>query len=158
MAGPGVKIKNPQDFCAGLLFIVCGSAFAWGASGYRWGSSAQPGPGYFPLLLGLLLAVLGAFVLWRSLVLEVDGGGRIGPWAWRPLLLVAGSVVLFGWTLPHLGLFVAVPLLVVGASLASTEWRWRETLLSALVLSIASWAIFNHGLQLRLPLWPAFSF
>jgi hypothetical protein len=148
-------VRNQQDFWAGLLFLVCGLGFAGGATRYPLGSSAQPGPGYFPLGLGLLLALLGAFMLFRALTIEADGGGRVGAWAWRPLIVIVGAVAVFGWALPHLGLFVAIPLLVIGAALAGEEFRWQEALVNAVVLTSASWLIFNQGLQLRLPLWPA---
>ena len=89
-------IKSQKDFWSGLLFILVGVSFTWGATHYRFGSSASPGPGYFPFGLGLLLALLGGVVLFKSLTLETDGGNKIGAFAWRPLLVILGAVVLFG--------------------------------------------------------------
>ena len=86
-----MKIKSQSDFWAGLMFIVVGVAFAWGATNYSIGSSAQPGPGYFPLGLGVLLAILGAFVLFKSLTIESEGGDPIGTFAWRPLVIIVGA-------------------------------------------------------------------
>ena len=53
-------IKSRRDFWSGLMFLVTGAAFAWGATIYSFGNSARPGPGYFPFGLGILLAILGA--------------------------------------------------------------------------------------------------
>jgi hypothetical protein len=62
-----MQIKSQRDFCSGLMFIVVGVAFAVGASHYSMGSSVDPGAGYFPLILSLLMAILGAIVLFKSL-------------------------------------------------------------------------------------------
>jgi hypothetical protein len=151
-----LKIKSEKDFWSGLMFIGVGVAFAWGASNYSFGSSARPGPAYFPFGLGVLLALLGGLVLFKSLTIEVDGGGRIGPWAWKPLALLAAAVASFGWTLPHLGLVLSLPLLVVMAALAGDEFHWKDALVNACVLTLGSWLVFVVGLKLTIPLWPPF--
>lgn len=150
-----MKIKSQRDFWSGIVFVVAGVAFAWGATAYTFGSSAKPGPGYFPFGLGLLLALLGALILFGSLVIETEDGAPIGRWAWRPIVTVAGSVALFGWALPRLGIALALPLLVVASSLAGAEFRWRGVLLEAVVLTAGSWLVFVVGLGLAIPLWPA---
>jgi hypothetical protein len=149
-----MKIKSQRDFWSGLMFLVVGSAFAWGATAYSFGSGARPGPAYFPFGLGVLLALLGAFELFRALTFERVGGDPIGAIAWRPLVVIVGAVVLFGWALPRLGLVVALPLLVVVSALAGDEFRWRDALVNAVVLTAASYAIFVWGLKLTLPIWP----
>ena len=53
-----MKIKSNKDFASGLMFMGVGTAFAWGATSYNVGTGARMGPGYFPLLLGILLAGL----------------------------------------------------------------------------------------------------
>lgn len=65
-------IKSQKDFFSGLMFTLVGAGFAWGATNYNVGTGARMGPGYFPLLLGIFLAVLGAFITFYSLVEHTD--------------------------------------------------------------------------------------
>jgi hypothetical protein len=137
------------------MFIVVGIGFSWGALNYSFGSSARPGPAYFPFGLGILLAILGAIILFVALTFEVAGGDRIGNWTWRPLGIIVLSVAVFGWALPHLGMFLGLPLLVVISAYAGDEFHWKEALINAIVLTAGSWLIFIKGLNLTIPLWPA---
>lgn len=151
-----MKIKSQKDFWAGIMFMAVGVAFAWGALGYSFGSSARPGPGYFPFGLGVILAVLGALVLFGALTIETEHGDRIGKIAWRPLVVLVGSVSLFGVLLPWLGMVVALPVLVVTSALAGDEFHWVEAIVNAAVLTVFSWLVFSVGLGLTIPLWPKF--
>jgi len=153
-----VKIKSQKDFWSGIMFIVVGLGFAWGATSYSMGSSARPGPGYFPLGLSVLLAVLGAFILFEALTIETDDGEPIGAIGWRPLVLIVASVAIFGLILPKLGMIISLPLLVLIASLAGDEFHWGEVALNSVILTVGSWVIFIWGLNLTIPLWPAFGF
>jgi hypothetical protein len=151
-----LKIKSQQDFWSGLMFVAVGVAFAWGALNYSFGSSARPGPAYFPFGLGVLLAILGALTLFEALTIETEDGEPIGAVAWKPLLIIVGSIALFGFLLPRLGMFIALPILIVTSALAGDEFHWGEALANAVVLTVGSWAIFIYGLSLIIPLWPAF--
>jgi hypothetical protein len=151
-----MKIKSQKDFWSGLMFVVVGVGFAWGALNYSFGSSARPGPGYFPFGLGVILAVLGALVLFKALTIESPGGDPIGRIAWRPLLLVHGSLALFGLLLPFAGMVIALPVLVVVSALAGDEFHIGEAIANAVVLTVGSWLVFIKGLGLTIPLWPAF--
>lgn len=151
-----MKIKSQKDFWSGLMFIATGLGFAAGASNYSFGTSARPGPGYFPFGLGILLAILGALVLFKSLTIETEGGDPVGAIPWKPLGLITLSVVVFGLALPKLGMVVSLPLLILIASLAGDEFRLKEVLINIVVLTLGSWAIFIKGLNLVIPLWPAF--
>lgn len=151
-----MKIKSQKDFWSGLMFIVTGVGFAWGATSYSFGASARPGPGYFPFGLGILTAVLGAVILFKALTIEVEGGDKIGPWAMKPLLIITGAVAGFGILLPQLGMIVSLPLLILVSSLAGDEFKWRDVAISIVVLTLGSWLIFIKGLNLTIPLWPKF--
>lgn len=168
-----MRIKSERDFWSGLVFVVVGIGFAVAATHYPMGPpcsppdgcadslsvrlsqlSAKPGPGYFPLGLGVMLAFVGAVILFKSLVLESEIGEPVGAFAWRPLLATVGAIALFGALLEPLGLVVSVPLLVGIASLASTERRWRRTFAIAATLTLAAWLVFVVVLKLAIPLWP----
>jgi len=151
-----LKIKSEKDFWSGLMFVVIGVVFAWGATAYSFGSSARPGPGYFPFGLGIILALLGAFIIFEAMTLEVEGGEKIGAWAWKPLLWISISVAIFGWLLQQLGMVVTLPILVIVAARASDEFKWKEAVFNAVLLTVGSWAIFVWGLNLTIPMWPSF--
>lgn len=151
-----MKIKSQRDFWSGLMFVVVGVVFAVGATNYSMGTSARPGPGYFPLILSVLMALLGGFVLFKSLTIEVEGGDPIGAIAWRPLLVIVAAITVFGAALPRLGLVVTVPILILMTSLAGDEFKWKGVLATAIVLTVGSWAIFVLGLKLVIPMWPWF--
>jgi hypothetical protein len=151
-----MRIKSQRDFWAGLMFVVTGVGFAWGATFYSFGSSARPGPGYFPFGLGILLALLGAFTLFEALTIETEDGEPVGAFAWKPLGFIVGTVAVFGWALPHLGMVAALPILVIIAAMAGDEFHWGEVLANSVLLTVGSWVIFIWGLKLVIPLWPAF--
>ncbi|HET9643770.1 MAG TPA: tripartite tricarboxylate transporter TctB family protein [Burkholderiaceae bacterium] len=151
-----MKIKSQRDFWSGLMFIVTGVVFAIGALNYSFGSSARPGPGYFPFGLGILMAILGGIVLFKALTIEVEGGDPIGPIAWKPLIIIVAAVAIFGVTLPTLGMAISLPILIILTSLAGDEFHWKDVLINCIVLTVGSWAIFILGLKLIIPLWPTF--
>jgi len=151
-----LKIKSQRDFWSGLMFLVAGVVFAVGATNYSMGSSARPGPGYFPLLLSVIMALIGAVVLFKALVIESEGGDRIGTVAWRPLLVIVAAIAVFALIIDRLGMIVTVPVLIAMSSLAGDEFRWRGVIVSAAVLTIGSWLVFVVGLKLTIPVWPAF--
>lgn len=150
-----MKAKSQRDLVAGLLFVVTGVAFAWGATEYDFGNAANPGPGYFPFGLGVILAVLGGVVLFGAMTVETPDGDRIGAVGWRPLLVTCACIVLFAIALPRLGLPLAVALVSFAVSFASKECRLVESALLAIGLGVFCAAVFVYGLGLNLPLKPA---
>ena len=151
-----MKIKSQRDFFSGLMFVVVGVVFAVGATNYPMGNSAKPGAGYFPLILSVLMAILGAIVLFKSLTIETEGGDPIGAIAWRPLIVIVAAIAVFGATINWLGLALAVPILILISSLAGDEFKWIGVLINCVVLTVFSWLIFIVGLKLTIPLWPKF--
>ncbi len=151
-----MKIKSQRDFWAGLMFVVVGVAFAYGAKNYNIGNAAKMGPGYFPLMLGLLLAVLGAIVTLTALSVETVDGDPIGGFDWRSILVVLGSVCLFGFLLQKLGLIVALLGLVIVSSFASHEFSWKGTLINAVVMVALCLVTFVWALKLQFNILPPF--
>jgi len=157
-----VHFKNQKDFFSGLLFMVMGVCFAWAASKYTVGNAARMGPGYFPLLLGGVLTVLGGFIVFKALVFETEDGGRMGAWAWRPVLCIVLANLVFGALLggvpllhlPPMGLVPSVFLATVLAAGAVGPLRWKEGLALALLLALASYLVCTVLLKMPLAVWP----
>jgi hypothetical protein len=136
------------------MFLAVGIGFAIGAGNYSLGTSARPGPGYFPLMLSVIMAIFGAIILFKSLTIETEGGDPVGHIAWKPLLVIVGAIVVFAVLLPRLGMIVTIPVLIFLVSLAGDEFHWKGVLANAVVLTFGSWVIFIWGLKLTIPLWP----
>jgi hypothetical protein len=159
-----MNIKSQKDFFSGLMFMAVGIAFAWGASTYTIGNGARMGPGYFPLMLGILLAVLGGAITFKSLVVETMDGDKIGSFAWKPLFFIIMANLVFGAALgglpslglPPLGLIVGIFLLTFIAANAGDEFNFKEVTILAIILAVMSYAAFILLLKLQFPVWPAF--
>jgi len=159
-----VNIKSQKDFFAGLMFMGVGVAFAWGATTYNVGTGARMGPGYFPLMLGVMLALIGVVITFKALVVETVGGDKIGKWAWKPLFYIIAANVVFGMLLaglpainfPAFGMIVAIYALTFIASIAEPGWKFKTTFILATVLAIGSYLAFVLALKLQFPVWPSF--
>jgi len=148
-------IRNPKDFWAGILYIAFGGFAIAVALGYPVGSAGRMGPGYFPRGLGSLLILLGTILVLRAL--RTRGAPLSFP-TFKPLLIVLGSVLLFGIIAGplKLGLVVATVVLILVSSTASDEFTWKAAVISAIVLAAFTVVAFAWGLKLQLPVWPAF--
>ena len=157
-----MSMKSQKDFFSGLLFMAVGVAFAWGATNYSVGTAARMGPGYFPLVLGILLAVLGALITFKALVVETEDGEKMGPWAWKPLFFIIAANLVFGLLLgglpslhiPAMGLIAAIYALTFIASLAGEEFKLKEVVILATVLACLSYVAFILLLKLQFAVWP----
>ena len=159
-----MKVKSQRDFASGLLFSAFGVAYAWGATTYTVGTGARMGPGYFPLIVGVLIALLGSIITVRAMTVDSGDDQPIGSIAWRPLVFIIGANILFGILLgglpsvglPPMGLIVAVYALTVIASLAGDQFAWKPVLILATVLAIGSYLAFVMALNLQFQVWPTF--
>ena len=159
-----MKLKSQKDFYSGLMFMAVGGAFAWGATTYNVGTGARMGPGYFPLLLGVVLALIGLLITFKALTVETQDGDKIGKWAWKPLFFILAANFAFGILLaglpsigiPAMGLIVGIYALTFIASLAGNEFHAKSVFVLATVLAVGSYVAFVWALKLQFPVWPSF--
>jgi len=148
-----MEIRNGKDFWAGLIFIAFGLYFLLGARNYEMGAATRMGPGYFPMVLGGLIALLGGIVFLRSLVVK---GGGFPSLSIRPLFFIPLSLILFGYLLRPLGVVLALAILVFGSALVGHEFKLKEVFFLYLALIILSVSVFVMGLGLPFAIWPRF--
>jgi putative tricarboxylic transport membrane protein len=145
-----VTIRNPRDFAAGAIYLALAVAAIWIGRNYQFGTSERMGPGFFPTVLGAVLALFGLVSIGRAFIRP---GEAIAPFAWRPLLLVLGATVLFGVLLPRAGVVIALTGLIVVGALASRNSRLDAASVAALVGIVAFCVVvFVKGLGVPMPL------
>jgi putative tricarboxylic transport membrane protein len=147
-----MKIRAPKDFWSGVMFCGFAAVAIFAARGYSLGSAGRMGPGYFPLLLAGLLAVLGAALIARSVVLS---GEPLSRFHVQPLVLIAAGVCLFGVLIEPSGLVVSLAVLTLMAALSGGRFRLVETLALAAALIVFSVGVFVYALGLPLNIWPS---
>ncbi len=144
-------IKGTKDFWAAVIYLVIGIATVVIARDYPLGTATKMGPAYFPSILGALLIVVGVLALIRSFRVDVEG--EIGAFAWRGLLFITVSVILFGVLARGAGLVPAVIVLILLSARGSAKFRWEIKAMSLAALLTGFCAlVFIKALGVPLPL------
>ena len=151
-----MKITNEKDFFSGMLFIVLGAIFAIASTGYEYGSTDNMGPGYFPLMLGVLLSIIGIIISTKAVVISTNDNDKVGAIVWRPMIGITAANLIFALLLVDFGLNIAVFVLIFTASLAGDRFKITESLVLAAVLTVISYFIFCLLLRLPVQAWPYF--
>jgi hypothetical protein len=141
--------RDIHDLVGGLLMTATGLFFALYGREYEFGDTARMGPGYFPVVLGWILAVLG-------LVVAVPAWWRRGTAVviqWSNLFWCVLSLVVFAITLRVLGVVLA-SFLAALLSLVPSSMGLRTRLCVCTVVALLTTLIFPIGLQMILPILP----
>lgn len=150
--GMRVRVRSRQDLLAGLMFAGFGLLAVIISREYPMGSAMRMGPGYFPIYLGGLLILLGAIIGVRAMRIE---GPDVSGWAWRPLLVLSGAFLAFGFLMEQIraGFVMALAAVILLASLAGREFKLLEVILLLVILVGGAVALFIYGLELPYPLF-----
>jgi hypothetical protein len=141
-----------KDTLAGLVFIFFGTLAFFIAQRYPAGALLDMGPGYFPRTLSVLLVALGLGVMARGLRTAESGAAK-AQWAFRPLIILTLSIVLFGVLVERIGLAPALLVLIFTSSAAGREFRLREVAVLAALMCLFSVGVFVWGLGMNFPLF-----
>lgn len=145
-----------RDHAAGLLIGVLGVGVLLQASSYDLGTLAHVGPGFLPMVLGVLLTGIGALI---ALGAGSDEEGasvsghehaQAGPSA-RGWVCIVASVLLFVGLAQYAGLAPAIFACVFVAALGDRNARPLSTLILAAGMTAFGVIVFHYGLGVQLP-------
>lgn len=137
------------------MFLVIGVIFFVGSYNYSMGTAARMGPGYFPRSLGAILALLGVIICAVGLKNQAQWAQTNGiGWTWTPVILVTLAVVLFGVSLPSLGIVAAIVVLIALSGYAAHDKNYRELAMISIIMCLFCAAVFVYGLKLQMKLFP----
>jgi uncharacterized membrane protein len=146
-------LRDNQDFWSGVMLIAVGATALVIARNYPFGTSLRMGPGYFPIVLGSILALFGLWFIVKAFrsTEKIEQG-----WSLRALIVIPVSLVLFGILMTYGGFVPALIVLIFGSALASDEFNLLEVVLLTVGLTIGCIAVFIWGLGLPYPLFAEF--
>ena len=144
-----------KDFFYSLFFILLSIYVVWESFGLRVGSFSKPGPGFFPLLSGLILGFLAIIIFFRAWIVktlhEKISKERI-PWAF--LIFTFCSMVGFTLLMDTLG-FNFTTFLFIGVLLRVVEKKsWTVSVVSAVSVTLGAYIVFGLLLKSQLPRGP----
>ena len=152
MSPAALGLLRRADLWAGLMFAAFGAFALWAGADYPLGRAGRVGPGYVPRLLAIALLGLGLVLVVRAAWTRDQVDAHV---AWRPALLVFGSVLLFAVVFQAAGLLPAIAASVIVANFAAPDNGWRSALVLSAVLAAFAWALFVQALRLPIPVfWP----
>src|SRR5690606_11076964 len=121
-----MRIRNQKDFWGGVMFAVQGLLFVVLSQQYQLGTEAKMGAGYFPTMLGGLVAILGFITMWLS-TSRSSPEAKVDKIGWREIFLILIAVMVFATGLQPLGMIISVTLLIAISATPSYEFNWKET-------------------------------
>lgn len=136
---------DPVNAACGAIFILAGGFFALQSLGLELGTAFRMGPGYFPLVLAVVLMFLGLVVVIQSTRVA---GEPLGPIAVRGALLILPAPVFFGLTVRGLGFVPALFCTCMIASFASLRMTTMMAVILSALVTAFSVAVFIYGLGL----------
>jgi cytochrome c biogenesis protein CcdA len=148
-----LAFRNNKDFWAGLVFAGTGAGAMFIARTYPFGTTLRMGPGYFPIVLSVILIAFGLFVMARGLRKFEQIKGN---WSIRALIVLPLSMVIFGVLMELAGFIPALAGLIFVSAASGREFKFKEVLLLTVLLGVMSVAMFIWGLGLPYPLIKGF--
>lgn len=130
--------------------IAAGVFAAVYAQRYDIGTLQRMGPGFFPVMLGTVLAILGVFITVPALFRP---GTKIVV-QWKTLAWVTAGIVVFGAILNLLGLVLTSAIMIILTSMPGMGMNWKSRIILAIAVSVITYLIFSYGLGMVIPVWP----
>ncbi|MEW5423230.1 tripartite tricarboxylate transporter TctB family protein [Amorphus sp. 3PC139-8] len=145
-----------REYSAAAVVVAFGVGLASVSATYPLGSMFRPGPGFVPLGIGCLIALLGLVIAAETWVgsRRTDEGpadeGMSGPdvFAWRSALSVAIGMVAFAALVDRAGYVPATIALVFISSLGEARRNWWAVGFVAAFMALFGSLLFIWGLGL----------
>ena len=139
----------------GIAFLIISALFCLGSTRFSYGTLHNPGPGFLPFWLGVVLGLLSIGLLIKSTLHPKE------TWSvrnlltekvrWGKVLLTLAALVLYGVLINYLG-FLLITFFFMGFLIRFVDPQpWKKVIGWALAGSAGSYLIFEVWMKLRLP-------
>jgi len=145
-------MRVSDDLLSGLLFLAAGIAAVIVAQTYGFGDMLHMGAGFFPGLIGALLAIFGAIIAGKALY---ESDVSFAQWTeWRAVIFITAAVLVFAVLIKPTGLIISIAALVTVAWFADPNRRLYELPLMVVLLEIICIGTFIYGIGVPIKLGP----
>lgn len=151
-----------RELLAGAICMALGVGAVLEASSYSIGTLKQLGPGFYPAVLGGVLALVGALIVGGALTMTdateetdrlLDGGSDARGPDWRGWGCIIAGVALFIIFAGTTGLASAIFACVFVSALGDRTATLKGSLILALVMTVCGTVVFGYLLSISMPIW-----
>lgn len=142
-----LRFITSRDILLGLIYVGVGLVYGiYALVDLPMGTATNMGPGYFPMILSVLMVLIGVAVVvagvphWRT--------KPFGAVNWRSVIAISVSTLVFGLLARPAGMIPATIATSLVASLASRHVTWKGAILTAIILAGFCTLVFIYGMQL----------
>lgn len=142
-------MKTNADVISGaLLFLLGAGTSIYSSMTMELGDAARMGPGAFPTVSGLILALLGITIALSGIVRNLEKPDI----SWFRLSCICTGMVGFAYIIPWLGLLPGIAWLTFLSIFASGELRLGRSVVLSAVLSSIAYVVFVVAFEANIPL------
>ena len=153
------RFKIKRDYYAGGLMLLLGVGAAVTGSGYKIGSLARMGPGFLPVMLGIVLAFLGILIAGTALGSSEPDDKKFLPAnpQWFGWLCILGGPVLFIILGQYGGMMPAIFACVFVCALGDNTATYKSSAILAAGITVFGVLLFHYLLGIPFPLLRGFN-
>ncbi|MGG1599906.1 tripartite tricarboxylate transporter TctB family protein [Paenibacillus naphthalenovorans] len=141
------------DRSAGIVFLAIGAAFAFGSrsiSSSAYGSNV--GPSIFPLILGMILMLLSARLIYEAIKYPNNKNDSSKPKLdYKRFGIIVAATILYGLSMEHIGYVISTFLFLLIGFQTMQRDRWVSAIIISALFSGGVYYLFVVVLQGSLP-------
>jgi hypothetical protein len=148
-------LTQKKDYYAGGLMTLIGAGAVLESRHYNVGTLFHMGPGFFPIILGVIMTFLGILIAGvAATATAVDDDQLIIPKPeWRAWACILAGPILFIFLGNWGGLIPATFACVFVSALGDRESTLKSATILATGVTICGVGLFSYLLQVSLPMW-----
>lgn len=147
------RLTNRRELSSAGLMMLIGLGTAIGSLDYQTGTLSRMGPGFFPLMLGLLLVLVSLLIIVTPVSQEDEQAHLPLSRQIRPWTLVITGMVAFIILGKYGGLIPAAMALIFISAMGDKNNTVKGALILAIAVTAVSVGIFHYGMQMQFPLF-----
>lgn len=145
-------MKWVKVYCS-LFWLLFSVITCHQASRLKMGELNQPGPGFFPFSVGLLMGILSLAALFLSIRGQEKKAmsAQKETFQWWNIIIILGALTAYAFSLEKIGFLINTFLLMCLLLKVVEPQPWKKAILGGLITAIGSDLVFNVILKAQIP-------
>jgi putative tricarboxylic transport membrane protein len=151
----------PYDKISSLVWLMVSIAIIIGSLAYSVGTWAQPGPGFLPLLCGVIMATLSLIIFFQGIMkgkakAKAKEEGSFLTARWGKLIAALAILFTYAFLIEEFGFLLMTFVFMLFTLKVVEPTRWRTAVIVSVLATILSYFLFEVWLKVPMPkgFWP----